>query len=376
MLECCVKFTTLCGLSLALLACQNTDNPPVSDTSQPQTSITDTGTPIEIGRSYNLKSKALGMDRTIAVRLPLGYDKNSETRYPVVYVVDGGPEQDFPHIAGIVQSRDMNWTFAPFILVGLETVNRRHQIVPPATDIETYEAELGAKPGGSAKFRDFIRDDVMAWVNTRYRTTGHDVIMGESLAGLFVVETLFEEPTLFDDYIAVTPSLWWEDMKYGREAGRYLANLPEGKRRLILTSADEGYRHQGGIDLLVKSLQANTHKGLLWAYHARGKQETHGSVYHLAALEAFRDLFPMTTTYGRAGSLLSGTPLNPRTEQQDAQLKTFEESCTIDTALQATPEKFIGKKAQPYSYHCILLDYGDKATAGNMERLSHPGAVK
>lgn len=110
----------------------------------------------------------------------------------------------------IVQSRDINGTIGQFILVGIETVNRQHQIVPPATDVETYEAELGQKPGGSAKFREFIRDEVQPWVKERYRANGRDVVIGKSLGGLFIVESLFEEPTLFDDYIAVTLSLWWK----------------------------------------------------------------------------------------------------------------------------------------------------------------------
>ena len=53
----------------------------------------------------------------------------------------------------------------------------------------------------------------------KYRSNGRDVVIGESLGGLFVIESLFEEPTLFDDYSAVTPSLWWENMKYGRGQG-------------------------------------------------------------------------------------------------------------------------------------------------------------
>ena len=69
----------------------------------------------------------------------------------------------------------------------------------------------------------------MPWVEARYRTNGKDAIIGESLAGLFIVETLFEDPTLFDDYIAVSPSLWWEKKKYGRKAAAYLAKMPAGE---------------------------------------------------------------------------------------------------------------------------------------------------
>ena len=170
-------------------------------------------------------------------------------------MIDGGPEQDFPHLAGLAQSAEVNGTFEPVILVGIETVRRRSEITPPATDVALYEAELGARPGGSAQFRRFIAEEIKPWTEGRYRTSGRDAVIGESLAGLFVVETLFEQPDLFDDYIAVSPSLWWENMKYGREAAERLRRFPAGQRRLYLTLADEGYRHEEGVNLLVAALE-------------------------------------------------------------------------------------------------------------------------
>ncbi|MFK8029966.1 MAG: alpha/beta hydrolase [Gammaproteobacteria bacterium] len=329
------------------------------------------GTPIEVGRSFYIDSSVFQTKRRISVRLPAAYASEPDAHYPVVYVVDGGPEQDFPHLAGLTQSRDMNWTFAPFILVGIETVNRRHQIVPPATDVETYVAELGEKPGGSAVFRRFIRQDVMTWVNNKYRTTSHAAIMGESLAGLFIIETLFTEPDLFDDYIAITPSLWWEEMKYGREASSYLAKLPNNKKRLYITSADEGFRHQQGVDLLIEALEQGSPSSLEWTYFARGDRETHASIYHGAALDAFRRFFPMTTRYGRTGSLLSGQPLGPRTEAHELLLK---QECTVDNALQLRPGQYMENGPDENTYKCLVFEFGDEPTAGNYKRLSEPAS--
>ena len=65
--------------------------------------------------------------------------------------------------------------------------------------------------GGSQAYRTFIRTELMPEVARRYRTTSESAIVGESLAGLFVVETLALEPDLFDTYIAIDPSLWWND---------------------------------------------------------------------------------------------------------------------------------------------------------------------
>ena len=90
------------------------------------------GEPLAVATTYTVETGVLdGESRKITVRLPTGYDKEPERRYPVVYLLDGGPDQDFEHIAGIAQSRDMNWSFAPFILVGIESVNRRQELSPP-----------------------------------------------------------------------------------------------------------------------------------------------------------------------------------------------------------------------------------------------------
>lgn len=362
---------------LAAMAVFAACSPQKSETPMPNASASKTvneGVPVIMGHTYTLFSEVLGMDRRLTVRLPYGYDKAKDKSYPVVYVIDGGPEQDFPHIAGIAQSGDINWTFTPFILVGIETINRRHQIVPPATDVETYEEELGQKPGGSAKFREFIRKDVMVWVEGRYRTNGREAVIGESLAGLFVIETLFEDPNLFDDYISVSPSMWWEDMKYGVEAKTYLNNLPSAPRRLYITSANEGYRHQGGIDKLVAALKTDAPDGLKWAYFSRGDFESHASIYHVAALDAFRKFFPTTTRYGRPGPLLSGKPLAPRTAKQE---KLFAQDCkNVKTAMQTTPRENRGGVQTDNAYECLVYTYGMQPTSGNMGILTAAGALK
>lgn len=322
------------------------------------------GEVVEIGRTYAIDSAVLGGQRRITVRVPTEYASDAERRFPAVYIIDGGPQQDFPHLAGLAQSREVNGTFAPFILVGIETVNRRHEITPPATDVAAYEAELGATPGGSETFRRFIRDEVKPWVEARYRTSGRDAVIGESLAGLFVVETLFRAPDLFDDYIAVSPSLWWEDMLYGRSAAEFLAAIPAGDRRLYLTLGDEGYRHDEGVALLVDALERAAPEDLRWLYVPQGDHETHASIYHGAALDAFRAFYGEPARIYRPGPLLSGEPLPPRTAAHDALLA---DECTRENSRRATPADTRGDEPAIF-YQCLLYDLGPRATAGNFDR--------
>lgn len=320
--------------------------------------------PLVMGETFTLPSAVMEADRRITVRVPGGYGEDADRRYPVVYVIDGGPEQDFPHLAGIAQSGEINWTFEPFILVGIETVDRRHEITPPAEDVAAYEAELGSPPGGSAQFRRFIAEEVKPWIESHYRTDGHDAVIGESLAGLFVVETLFEQPDLFDDYISVSPSLWWNDMQFGREARRYLSALPQGQRRLYLTLADEGYLHAEGVGLLVQALQQDAPDGLQWLFVDSADSETHGSIYHGAALDAFRAFYGMPYRIYLPGPLLNGEPVRARTAEEEARL---ESECTRDNARATTPAT-TQTGIDAITYECLLYDLGPVPVAGNFER--------
>lgn len=320
------------------------------------------GEPIVIGSTYTVVSTVLGTERRLSVRLPLGYVDEPERTYPVVVVIDGGPEQDFPHIAGIAQSRDMNWTFEPFILVGVETVNRRHEITPETAEKERYTEWMGAEPGGSAQFRDYLRKDVLPWIESRYRSNGRTAVIGESLAALFIVETLFEEPDLFDDYIAISPSLWWDGKRFGVNAADYLAAIPAGDRRLYLTIADEGDFMQDALDDLVAALEQAPPPGLRWVYIDRGDSETHASIYHEAALDAFRLFYPMPARIYPSSPFLNGKPRPELTADEEALLR---EECDSATSAWATPGQTRGR-LESLVLECFRYDYGAVATAGNL----------
>jgi len=160
---------SILSLGLALSLCLTAQAaPPGSSAAAPasgKAAAVPAGIPVSIGMTYSIPSRVLGMDRKITVRLPYEYQnkENAARAYPVLYLIDGGPEQDYPHIAGIAQLSDTNPAWGEFILVGVETVNRRAEISPDVVDAAKYK-DLGAVPGGSAKFREFLRSEVMPWV--------------------------------------------------------------------------------------------------------------------------------------------------------------------------------------------------------------------
>ena len=255
--------------------------PPVNQSSAPNT------TPLVIGESFTLVSKPLGETRRINVYLPAGYAQDQKASYPVMYMPDGGMAEDFLHIAGLLQVLNGNGTMKPFVLIGIENTERRRDMTGPTVNPE--DRKIAPRVGGSAAFRAFIRTELMPLVKSRYRTTEEKAIVGESLAGLFVVETFLLEPNLFNTYIAFDPSLWWNNQQLVKDAAARMKAVSGTDRTLYFASSNEP-----GIikdaDALAAILQKDATPGLTWRYD-KMPGETHGTIYHPAALRAFRALF-------------------------------------------------------------------------------------
>ena len=248
-------------------------------------------TPLVIGETFTVDSRILGEARRINVYLPPGYAEPPGARLPVLYMPDGGIAEDFLHVAGLVQVSAGNATMRPFILVGIENTQRRRDMTGPTENEQ--DKKIAPRVGGSAAFRAFIRRELMPQVKSRYRTTDETAIVGESLAGLFVVETLLTEPDLFDTYIAFDPSLWWNNQKLVNDAAETLRRRPKLSKTLYLANSAEEMI-PGVMQRFVDTLSGNAPPTLRWHYE-KMPDEHHSTIYHPAALKAFRALFKPNT---------------------------------------------------------------------------------
>ncbi|KPF75081.1 alpha/beta hydrolase [Blastomonas sp. AAP25] len=244
--------------------------------------------PITVGETHTLASKPLAQERVVNVYLPADYATSAKT-YPVLYLIDGGLDQDFLHIAGTSALGALWARSQDVIVVGIATKDRRRELTGPTQDAALIKEFPTA--GGSAAFRAFIRDEVMPMVAKSYRTSGETGVIGESLAGLFIVETYLNEPDLFDHYAAISPSLWWDDERLAKASAALLVKPSAKPHRLYLTIANEGREMQTGLDRLTAALGASSRSGQSWCYAPR-PDLTHATIYHTVSPEALQYLFP------------------------------------------------------------------------------------
>lgn len=245
-----------------------------------------TGEPITIGTSFTLRSAALGQERRINVYLPDGYSKGGRS-YPVLYLIDGGLQQDFLHVAGTSQLGAIWGRSSDAIVVGVETKDRRRELVGPTRDPELLRKYPTA--GRSDSFRRFIREEVMPAIKARFRTNGYRGVIGESLAGLFIVETFLRAPDTFDAYAAVSPSLWWDKERLSLEA-KDLVGTKQAGRPLYLAVGNEGEEMQAAAERVVAALRPSAR--LCYVPHP---DLTHSTIYHAVSPEALQFLFPGDT---------------------------------------------------------------------------------
>jgi predicted alpha/beta superfamily hydrolase len=125
----------------------------------------------------------------------------------------------------------------------------------------------------------------MPEVRTRYRCTDDAFIVGESLAALFVVETFVLEPSLFQRYIAISPSLWWNGGALLQLAAARLQDPITASRTVYLAAANEN-GIAGKTAALATLLSAHAATGLRWYYEPRPDLE-HSTIFRAVVPEAF-----------------------------------------------------------------------------------------
>ena len=246
--------------------------------------------PVPPHQTLTIDSKVLGETRRIYVYRPPGYERAPRIRYPVLYMPDGGLGEDFPHVARDVDTAIRANEMRPVIVVGIENTERRRDMTGP-TEVES-DRKIAPRVGDSARFRGFIRDELMPVVRERYRGNGETAIVGESLAGLFVLETFLEEPALFDTYIALSPSLWWNGGALVRGAAERLrapARRGSAVALYLGTAGDDGL--EASARDLTEALRAAAPRGMTWKIEA-WPHEKHSTIYGAVSPAVFRRMFP------------------------------------------------------------------------------------
>jgi predicted alpha/beta superfamily hydrolase len=243
--------------------------------------VTD-GDRITIGQTVSLHSEVFGEDRQLLVYLPDDYSRTTG-RYPVVYLLDGA--FFFLPTAGLVDFYSMVNRMPRMIVVAIVHADRMHELSTDAA-------------GGAAQFTSFLTEELIPYVNDRFRTEPFRILIGHSLGGLFAVHSLLEVPDLFQAHIAASPALYWNRRSALDRAREVLGSASSLQNFLYLSySGGDGDNIRHSTDRLVGLLEESAPRGLTWVFEFL-PEERHNSSPVRSVLGGLSRLFSGWTYLG------------------------------------------------------------------------------
>jgi predicted alpha/beta superfamily hydrolase len=198
---------------------------------------------IHIGKKYSMRSKVLKEERPYWVYLPNSYDEdNKKHRYPVLYLLDG--DSHFQSASGVVQFMSSgingNCQIPEMIIVAIPNTNRTRDLTPTHTKIgyAGKEEAIFESSGGGDIFLKFIRDELFPQIDSKFHTLPARILVGHSFGGLLAIHTLLDEPEMFQGYVAIDPSLWWDNDVLTHHAEKKIRTIRKLRKTLYISSAN------------------------------------------------------------------------------------------------------------------------------------------
>jgi predicted alpha/beta superfamily hydrolase len=206
----------------------------------------------------SLYSAALQEERHIDIVLPKDYDPAKPEKYEVLYCLEGVSDfvtTEYNFLSGEGFIPDL-------ILVGVlntqknGVTNRDRDLTPTHTDGET---------GGADKYLSYLKDELLPYMQKHYpvKSSGHS-LYGGSLSGLLAVYAFLKEPTLFTSYIAVDPSLWWDNFWPVQYAAKRFAGFGVLHNTLWLAGREGSAFRYMGVEKMDSLLSLHAPTGLVW----------------------------------------------------------------------------------------------------------------
>ena len=214
----------------------------------------------QIGVTDSIFSKTLGENRVFWVQVPESFNPQKPTKYPVVYVLDGGVHLN---AVSTVHSYYSGGYIPEMIMVGISNrTNRTRDLTTSKVEIRrgvTYNQESG----GADKFIQFIEDELIPFIDDKYPTTNYRTLIGHSYAGLFAINALIHHTHLFNNYLAIDPSLDWDDQKLLKQSKEILGKKSFKGKSLFISLG--GQLHMQKSEININNVMQDTSEYTLFA---------------------------------------------------------------------------------------------------------------
>ena len=208
----------------------------------------------------SVHSTILNESREIFVQMPKDYDPESSYKYPVAFILDG----EFQFNALQTVHEYYSGGFLPeMVLIGISNrENRNRDLTTSKLDPETAPPYL-QDTGGAETFIQFMEKELIPYIEKNYPVSNYRTLIGHSYAGLFTVNTLLKHADLFANYLAIDPSMDWDNQQLVKEAKEILKNKIFKNKSLFVSLG--GQLHMVNSDITIDNVMKDTTDFTLFA---------------------------------------------------------------------------------------------------------------
>ncbi|MGC4039214.1 MAG: alpha/beta hydrolase-fold protein [Flavobacterium sp.] len=259
-----------------------------------------------IGKTETLNSAILGEKREIWIHVPESYTY-SKNRYPVVYLLDG--DVHFNSVVAMTEFLNNSSNLIPeMIVVGIVNTDRTRDLTPTHMDeaLPYLSREAAKTSGGGNAFFNFMEKELIPYIDKNYPTAPYKMLIGHSLGGLTAIEGILNHTYLFNAYVSLDPSLWWNSRELVNQMKTTLGNKKFEGISLYLACANTLENGVAFSNVRKDTSKQNEHiralldandlfnnakkNGLKYGFKYYS-EDNHGSVPMIAEYDAFRFIF-------------------------------------------------------------------------------------
>jgi predicted alpha/beta superfamily hydrolase len=254
--------------------------------------------PLVSGEKLTIHSRVLKEERIVLVQLPEGY-RESKRKFPVLYLLDG--EFFFQQVASTVRFLSECGYMGPMwnrkypvpqmIVVGIVNVDRNRDYTP------THRVTIGSSrfptSGGADKFLEFLESELIPYIDSHFRTHPFRIVSGWSFGGLFTVHAFLNKPGVFDAYIAVSPTMSWDNQLPVKQAAALSKSGKLNTKPLVVTlgNLEKGGSMEQSVTNGLVPLLKNNPAGKANFQYLEIENENHFSTPYKAFYEGLRSIY-------------------------------------------------------------------------------------
>jgi predicted alpha/beta superfamily hydrolase len=228
-----------------------------------------------------INSKVLDQKRKLYISLPESY--NQKIKYPVIYVTDAHNLNHFEIVSQTIRQQSNFSNFPECIVVGIYIIGEERD-----KELDRTYRENGLR------FKDYIFDELIPFVNKNYSTSSFKAIYGHSDGAEYNHYLMFETNNPFDAFMNISENLsdlYTENIEPIRN--KFIAFLNSNKKpiKYFIASAKydhDDFRYRSGLEI-EKIIQNNKNNTIEFKHNVY--KSWHNDLVGYSVLDALQFIF-------------------------------------------------------------------------------------